>query len=241
MNFIVDNLWKIIFSILLVVGGWMWWEKKESQEAWDRLVGIFAEQMDPAKTGYQLDEQVVQADYWRLLAKIREFEKGVSDGRIKPVKPKGPDAEGLADSPKAWLFYGVFSKHGLEQSNPGARLWTSTISDNLDALVKLGVFNDAKTLPTMLDGKAPTLPATPASGQFAGEKLKIINKVPALLAREGRNHPANFTIVPASVAAMIGMDVDEKTRDSATQLSNAKIIKPRTMDAIRRLYEDSRK
>jgi hypothetical protein len=233
MTFLMDNFWKFLFLAILLVGGWFFWERLEQKKEWELKVTAFADRLETAKFDAKRDPKEVHADYWTLLGKVKEFQEAVNADRIKPIQQKPKDDETPSNDPVSWLLEQAYEKVGFSHDDPATRLSRQMLMENLDTCKQMGVWDDPKNLDLMLEGKAPK----PTKSPMGNEPLVLMNKVSPQFAWEGRNHPANLQVVPAPVAVLMGLEVDQELWTIAQRFANAGVIQKKSRDVMQRFFD----
>ena len=106
---------------------------------------------------------------------------------------------------------------------------------NFAACEQYGLFSSAN-LVKMKRGENPIM----ENGTYKGEKAVISQRVPIFAAREACHHPANFVILPETVAALDPSEIDDSTKSFALRLKQAGILNQRSMDAVGKLNEQAK-
>ncbi len=237
MSLLTEHFWKLILLLMVTVGGWLGYDQWSTAQAWDHVVLSYKSDLEAVSTNPTATEDQSFGNYWRLLANLHQYQLDVEAGLITPrplkdandaANPGNPEASGSHALP--WLF------RALTSSERGSEITIEALRTNFATCQQLGVFESESNLLLMSRGQPPVL----EKGPYRDEKLLITPRVPLLVAREAVHYPANFTLVPESVAALEPSEIDDATKQLASKLKQANLLSQRTMDGIIKLYEQAK-
>ena len=233
MNFVAEHFWKILLLILASVGGWFGYDKYTKSEAWDSVIQSYKGEFQDIDHAPNAKEENSQRRYWKFLVSLRDFHNAVNNGEILPVAPKDSSDEASEVTTRNafnWLLA------GLSTSDSSSTLVMDALRINYAMCEKYGLFASQTNLNRINRGEDPII----ESGPYRDERLVISLRLPIFAAREACHHPANFVILPESIAAIEPTDIDDQTKAFATKLKQASIISQRTMDGVSRLNEQGK-
>lgn len=234
MNFIAEHFWKFVLLILASVGGWFGYDKYTKSEAWNSVVDGYKGEFKDIDNSANAKDENSQRRYWKFLVSLHDFHTAVANGEVLPVPPKDVSDEASEVNTKnafAWLLT------ALSTSDSSSSLMMEALRTNYATCEKYGLFSSQTNLNRINRGENPII----ENGPYRDEHLVISLRLPIFAAREACHHPANFVILPESIAAIEPTDIDDPTKAFATKLKQASIISQRTMDAVNRLNEQGKR
>ena len=237
MAFIIDNIGKFFLILIAGVAGWFTYNKWQEQEQWKQLGENFGVSLLTVQGSAAEKHDVLKSNYWKLLARVKDFQKDVAAARIKPVAPKGAEApdEVKPELATRWLLGAALGS--ISAADPANPVISDVILDNMAACDKFGIFTQDSNFEKMLDGKDPII----TTGPFSGVPLTIATRIAPSVAPSIAKHHANFILVPDGIAGIISPDLDDKSYQFATKLKIAQILKAEEFDGLSKLYTMGRK
>lgn len=237
MTFIIDNIGKFFLILIACVAGWFTYNKWQEGEQWKHLgenFGASLQEVQPANAGKY---QILKGNYWKLLAKLKDFQKDVAAQKITPIPPKGAEAPDdiKPDLATRWLVETALTS--ISEADPAKPIMIDTLIDNLAACDKFGIFTKDSNFEKMIEGKDPIISA----GPFFGSALTITPRIAAEIAPSIARHHANFILVPSSITGIVSPDVDDKSFQFATKLKIAQILKVEEFEDLYKMYTMGRK
>ncbi len=229
MNFLAEHFWKFLLLIIISVGSWFGYDKYAKQQQWDRVIESFRTDLNAIDKSPTASNAESLGNYWKLLANLHDFKQDLNtENGVTPIPPKDSGGEKSENSTKGgyeWLLDAL--------SLPTVML--ETTKTNFTTCEQFGLFSTAN-LAKMKRGENPTI----ENGSYKGEKAIISQRVPIFAAREACHQPANFIILPESVAAIDSSEVDDAMKSFALKLKQSAILNTRSMEAISRLHDQAK-
>lgn len=237
MAFIIDNLGKFFLILLAAVAGWFTYNKWDERDKWKHLgenFGTSLKELQPANAG---NYENLKGNYWKLLARVKDFQKDVVESKIKPMPPKGTDAPDdiKPDLATRWLVEAALDS--IAEPDPAKPVIVEALLDSMAACDKFGIFSKDGNFEKMIDGKDPII----TNGPFTGDTLTVSQRIAAIVAPSIARHQANFILVPSSIQGIVSTDLDDKTFQFATKLKIAQILKIEEFDYLYKMYTMGRK
>jgi hypothetical protein len=233
MNFLADHFWKIFFIVGALIGSWFGYDRYVKTEAWEGVLQSYKAGYNAIDKSPNAKDEDSQGNYWKFLASLYYFKEGVTNEEIKPIVPKDVSEDASDPNAKNAMDWLLASFGGSERSS---QLVIEGIRANLLTCEKFKVFS-AANLQRMQSGHEPLI----ETGIWRDEPLVIALRLPIFATRETCHHPANFVLLPESIAAIEPTEVDDPTKGFASKLKQASIISQRSMDAINRLNDQAKK
>ena len=237
MAFIIDNIGKFFLILLAAVAGWFTYNKWQERDQWKHLgesLGASLQEVQPANAG---NFNKLKGNYWKVLAKLKDFQKDVAAQKITPIPPKGAETPDdiKPDLATRWLIETALTS--IAEPDPAKPIIVDTLIDNLAACEKFGIFTKDSNFEKMIDGKDPII----ETGPFSGAALAITPRIAAEMAPSIARHHANFILVPSSILGIVSTDVDDKSFQFATKLKIAQILKVEEFEDLYKIYTMGRK
>jgi hypothetical protein len=241
MSFILDHFWKFLLLIAVAIGGKMYLDKSKSAATYDLAVGRYAAAITDLERMRLSSSQLTawESGYWKLLARTDETITNIVSKKLVVMDEAGmPMVDSIETQLRAYLLSAAIkagiSQAGSHEGNP-ARLLTDTLIENYRTLDNYGVWSNPQSVREMNRGQAPLI----ASGPFAGEKAELTRRIAPQLYREGIFQLSNIQILPHPAAAVFMPEVDDKMRELALRLKEAKIMERRTFEAVDQQFQQS--
>ena len=110
----------------------------------------------------------------------------------------------------------------------GAATIKQGVQDNMNQARKFGILEGISDLLSLEKGDAPTI----SSGDWAGQKIVVGQKVSPVLASESALHIANLQLMPEIIRAADEPRVSPGTEGTVRALQNKNVIKSSSLDRI---------
>jgi len=174
-----------VLLILLVAGsGFYFWRKQQNQVEYDRQVGALASSLDRRFLSPNTPSSQAESMFRRALVILSDYRSLVARRRVTP-----PEVDYLRDA----LGQAGYS------SDFEISIVSKSLRDNLEVCDRTKIISEPEGLQSLLTGQAPVIRGGPSKGDL----LVIGRRVAPALAPEVINHPANFTMLPSSAAALM--------------------------------------
>ncbi len=233
MNFLADHFWKLFFVVGALVGSWFGYERYVKTEDWEGVLQSYKTQFNAIDKSPNAKDENSQGNYWKFLASLYYFKEGVTNEEIRPIVPKDTSDETSDPNAKNAMDWLLTSFGGSERST---QMILEALKSNLLTCERFKIFSSAN-LQRMQNGKEPII----ETGIWRDEALVISLRLPIFATRETCHHPANFVLLPESIAAIESTEVDDPTKGFASKLKQATLISQRAMDGVNRLNEMAKK
>lgn len=174
-----------LLLILVALGGLViYWMKQQSRTEYERQVGALSSTLERRSFNPTTPPGQAEALFLRALVILEDYRTLVARGRI----PAGEESY----LREAVIAAGYTSEGEIQ-------LVIRNLRENLNLCLQMKVMGEDGGTKALLSGQAPPIRA----GSFKGEKLVIVRRIPAIIAPEAANHPGNYSLVPASAAALM--------------------------------------
>lgn len=200
-----------LLLILLAVGGLvLYWMKQQTRTEYERQVGALSSSLERRSFNPTTPPAQAEALFLRALIILEDYRTLVARGRI----PSGEEAY----LREAVIAAGYTSEGEIQ-------LVIRNLRENLNLCQQMKVTGEGAGTKAMLSGQAPAIRA----GSFKGESLVITRRIPAIIAPEAANHPGNYTLVPASVAALMWpYTLSDGVVSAVSEFKTLGLLDPRT-------------
>ncbi len=171
---------------------------------------------------------------------IYEVRNNLKEDKLKVKRPSNRDAEADPrdlETGLRWAMEEALEANGIPFESSLRHHYLTSLQENVKACDKLGLFATPANRLAMVKGEAPTI----TQGAFQGETAVLAPRVPVVLARELRNHPMNFAIVPATVAGAIGNEVDEYVYSAASVMKDTGAMLKKSYETVKQWYDQGNK
>lgn len=175
---------KVLLLIIAAGGLFFWWSKQQSTAEYDRQVGALATTLDRRFIRPETPAAQAEAMFLRAMVIFSDYRTLLARGRIRT----GEDT----------YLKAVLSAAGYT-SEREISLIAKSLQTNLALCQQMKIIPEAEGTQSLLTGQAPLIRA----GSFKGDTLTIGRHLSAALAPDLANHPANYTLLPASAAALM--------------------------------------
>lgn len=212
--------YRILFLAILLALGSVWWRGRERAARHEAQVAAMAEILDRAWFGPETPAEVVNRQFFRALIALADYRILREKERVEAT-----DAEFLEEA---------LQRAGTTDADE-IRLIVRSLTANLLECQRRRLIDDPRTALELFEGKGAA-----AGGAFRGDMLVIARRIPAELAPHAWNHPANFTLMPATAAAMIWpYSVTDEILRAAVDLKTAGVITEQTWQEIKSRHDEA--
>lgn len=236
MQFIGDHFWKLIFLIILTFAGVWTYQRHDRQQTWQDTKERYRTTYQEIPTTPESDDADCKAKYLAFLAMVHQFQVNLTNEHIvafPPAAEKYSENKPSIDDRTKWMLDGALGLAEDTPRTPLAEIVHTSILKNLKICQQFGIFEAEENMERMLEGKNPLI----SKGSFEGEPLVVVQRIPVFAAREAAHHPANYSLLPESLAAVQAANLDEGMRSLAEQFKRASVLSTKSYDQFKSLLD----
>ena len=174
---------KLLLLALAAAGLVYWWTQHQSTVEYDRQVGALASTLDRRLHRKETPAPLAEAQYLRALVIFSDYRLLRDSARIRT-----PEDIYLID---ALTAAGYTTEREIS-------LIAKSLVTNLNLCQELQILPAPEGTAALLTAQPPLIP----TGPFRGETLLLARSLHPVLVPDLVNHPANYTLIPASAAAL---------------------------------------
>lgn len=236
MQFIGDHFWKIIFLIVVSVAGVWSYQRYDKKQNWIELKARYQAIYQEIPTSPESDDAECKGKYLTFLAMVNQFRVNLTNDYVQafpPAAERHTDAKPTLDDHTKWMLDGALGVPEDSPRTPLAEVVQAAIFKNLKLCEQFGIFDGEENMKLMLKGKNPLI----SKGSFSGEPLVVVQRIPVFAARQVAHHPANYTLIPESLAAVQAETLDDSVRSLADKFKHASILSQQSYDRLKSVVE----